>query len=82
MTEQSERLTEAQKRGLRFLAKEPWKSQWWGGKPYCGWPKELNGKSLEKLREYRFVVGSHSGFTNTFTITDAGRRALKSSGGE
>jgi len=74
------KLSEAQRRGLRFLTK-PWKAAWWAGKPHAGWPRELNARSFDALRELRLIaVSKGHGFARTVTLTDAGRLALKDEG--
>lgn len=71
------KLTEAQRRGLEFLAKSPWKSVWWGGKPHGNWPKELNARAYDKLVSLGLVGWeSAGGFARKITITPAGRAEM------
>lgn len=76
----SGKLSEAQKRGLTFLAKAPWESVWWGGRPYCGWPKELNGRSFDSMHARGLVsMGPAANVRRTVVkITPVGRAALAS----
>lgn len=71
------KLTEAQRRGLEFLAIAPWSAAWWGGKPHTGWPKELNARTYDKLASLGLVGWeAKSDFHRTVKITSAGRKAL------
>lgn len=73
------KLTEAQKRGLEFLANTPWVSPWWGGKPHAGWPKELNERSHDKLISLGLIGWVNGGnYLRKVMITPAGRALLAS----
>lgn len=69
------KLTEAQ---TTALGKLPCSITMWGGKPWAGMPKGIrNLSTLWALHKLGLAAITYQGTTETWRITDAGRRALQ-----
>ena len=72
-------LSPRQRAALEHLAREPWSSPWWGGKPHCGWPEWMGTQTYNSLIRAKMIqtVSGPVAFDAIVKITKKGREMLR-----